>query len=553
VIDSSDVVIHVLDARDPIGTRCKNVEQHIKKDAPHKHLIFLLNKCDLVPTWVTNHVNIVISTRVHVAIISQARSELLLIERVTCFEGVESKPPRLLSFIAKWVGLLSKDYPTLAFHASITNSFGKGSLIQLLRQFSSLHSDKKQISVGFIGYPNTGKSSIINTLRKKKVCNVAPIPGETKVWQYITLMKRIYLIDCPGIVPPSVDDTETDIVLKGVVRIENLKTPDEFIPRILERVRKEYLQRTYNIREWDDHLDFLGQIARKYGKLLKKGEPDITTVSKMILNDWLRGKIPYFTLPQALNENEEVIQEKESVDTEEKKKTVKGVEQVFDNIHVTTDFLPDDLRKEVESSMAHLDADNVIEESDSEIIVDHEKDEEEPSAPGWDELFESVVGKENHQDESNNKAGNECDDDEAEGLIKEVDKGLEKQIPDSASDLHEDSDEDVQNSVVESNEETSDEDTHDQTVNKISVENTKSCSKGIRGKGKRKRNEEDEEEMSKKKTKEPRMKTNKRKIGIHYYETANVKNRNRNKVKPQDIIKLEKRFKRMGNKKNSSK
>lgn len=44
-----------------------------------------------------------------------------------------------------------------------------------------LHADKKQISVGFIGYPNVGKSSVINTLRSKKVCNVAPIAGETKV------------------------------------------------------------------------------------------------------------------------------------------------------------------------------------------------------------------------------------------------------------------------------------------------------------------------------------------------------------------------------------
>lgn len=44
-----------------------------------------------------------------------------------------------------------------------------------------LHTDKKQISVGFIGYPNVGKSSVINTLRSKKVCNVAPIAGETKV------------------------------------------------------------------------------------------------------------------------------------------------------------------------------------------------------------------------------------------------------------------------------------------------------------------------------------------------------------------------------------
>ncbi len=52
VIDSSDVVIHVLDARDPIGTRCRSVEKYLRDEAPHKHLIFVLNKCDLVPTGV---------------------------------------------------------------------------------------------------------------------------------------------------------------------------------------------------------------------------------------------------------------------------------------------------------------------------------------------------------------------------------------------------------------------------------------------------------------------------------------------------------------------
>lgn len=53
VIDSSDVLLHVLDARDPLGTRCRAVEQYLKKDASHKHLVFVLNKCDLVPTWVS--------------------------------------------------------------------------------------------------------------------------------------------------------------------------------------------------------------------------------------------------------------------------------------------------------------------------------------------------------------------------------------------------------------------------------------------------------------------------------------------------------------------
>jgi len=134
VLDCSDVVIQVLDARNVPGTRSAHIEDYLKKHAAHKHLIFVINKCDLVPTWVTK----------------------------------------------KWVRLLSAEHPTLAFHASLTNSFGKGALIQLLRQFAVLHTDKKQISVGFIGYPNVGKSSVINTLKTKKVCNVAPVPGETK-------------------------------------------------------------------------------------------------------------------------------------------------------------------------------------------------------------------------------------------------------------------------------------------------------------------------------------------------------------------------------------
>ena len=179
VLDSSDVVIQVLDARDPMGTRSKQMEDYLKKNMRHKHLVFVLNKCDLVPTWCTK----------------------------------------------KWVALLSEEYPTLAYHASFQHCFGKAALFDLLRQLALLHKDKKQISVGFIGYPNVGKSSIINTLKKKQVCKVAPIPGETKVWQYITLLRNIYLIDCPGIVPPT-GDSDADIVIKGVVRAEKLAEPE---------------------------------------------------------------------------------------------------------------------------------------------------------------------------------------------------------------------------------------------------------------------------------------------------------------------------------------
>lgn len=53
VIDSSDVILHVLDARDPLGTLCDSVLEYIKKEKAHKQVVLVINKCDLVPNWVT--------------------------------------------------------------------------------------------------------------------------------------------------------------------------------------------------------------------------------------------------------------------------------------------------------------------------------------------------------------------------------------------------------------------------------------------------------------------------------------------------------------------
>ncbi|PSR81397.1 NUC091 domain-domain-containing protein [Coniella lustricola] len=284
VIDSSDVILHVLDARDPLGTRCRSVEKYLREEAPHKHLVFILNKCDLVPTKVA----------------------------------------------AQWVKYLQKDFPTAAFRASINNPFGKGSLITLLRQFSKLHSDRKQVSVGLIGYPNTGKSSIINTLRGKKVATTAPIPGETKVWQYVTLMKRIYLIDCPGIVPQNHHDAPKELLLRGVVRVENVEHPEQYIPAVLQRVKKHHMARTYNISDWnDDHIQFLELLARKGGRLLKGGEPDVDGVAKMVLNDFMRGKIPWF-IPPPTTEKDSADKEEDAAPVLKKRKRTEEAEEASD-------------------------------------------------------------------------------------------------------------------------------------------------------------------------------------------------------------------------------
>jgi len=261
VIDCSDVILHIIDARNVPGTRCTMIERHIAKHASHKHLIFVVNKVDLVPNWVAK----------------------------------------------RWIGELAKVRPTIAFHASMTHAFGKGALISLLRQFGKLHEDKKQISVGVVGYPNVGKSSVINTLISKKGCKVAPIPGETKIWQYITLFKRISLIDCPGVVVDTAGDTETDSVLKGVVRAERLENPEEFVNAIVDKVKREHIAAHYQLPKdgdntWKNRVELIEMIARRSGRLLKGGEPCRRSASIMLINDFQRGRLPHYVAPPELKD-----------------------------------------------------------------------------------------------------------------------------------------------------------------------------------------------------------------------------------------------------------
>ncbi|XP_058461181.1 nucleolar GTP-binding protein 2 [Malaya genurostris] len=455
VIDSADVLLQVLDARDPMGTRSKYIEGFLRKEKPHKHLFFILNKVDLVPIWVTQ----------------------------------------------RWVALLSKEFPTIAFHASLTHPFGKGALINLLRQIGKLHVDKKQISVGFIGYPNVGKSSVINALRSKKVCKVAPIAGETKVWQYITLMKRIFLIDCPGVVYPTAE-TDTEKVLKGVVRVELVNNPEDYIEDVLRRVRKEYLTRTYGISEWSSHIDFLEQAARKTGKLLKKGEPDVQTLAKMVLNDWQRGRLPFYVAPEGFEMPKSMInQTNEEASSEDQKSTYSGVTatptipesikkgkemfqiQDFRKIKVNLEFENEDVRE--------------IDKIDLELL-ERLKDEKKTEA------------KRKKKGKMENQENTEMDDDSS-----------------GISDFYSEDEYDEEAGKL----------VHKSAKNK-SVANgtgaTKEKTKAMSASGSFLVEEDNAKEaklpkMTAKQRRAAERASKRKKIGSNFYETHNVKNRNRNK------------------------
>jgi len=371
---------------------------------------------------------------------------------------------------ARYIQHLTPRYPTLAFHASPNHSFGKGSLIQLLRQFAQLHSDKKQISVGFIGYPNVGKSSVINTLKNNKVCRVAPVPGETKVWQYITLTRRIYLIDCPGIVPTSAKaDTETATVLKGVVRVEALPTPSDHIAELMTRVKPIYLSRTYGVplpdkndpsKSWTPEV-FMDKLARMKGRLLKGGEPDLEAVAKIILSDWVRGRVPFFVPPPERPDNLNKAEAKKAKGkgraSAENEKTI-GVKQKLGSLMQKNTFVPEDIQR--------------MDDEDDE-------DDEDPMSVENGSVEENASGEEDVEDDADEASGIEESEQEQEELSWGDVFGEEKD--------------------------------NDSSVVKPSI-----------------RMDTSDEGDSEAKTKEPRMKTNKRKAA-NFYTNSNVKNKNRNK------------------------
>uniref|UniRef100_A0A3B3CKM8 Nucleolar GTP-binding protein 2 n=1 Tax=Oryzias melastigma TaxID=30732 RepID=A0A3B3CKM8_ORYME len=491
VIDSSDVIIQVLDARDPMGTRSKSIETYLKKEKPWKHLIFVLNKCDLIPTWVTK----------------------------------------------RWVAVLSQEYPTLAFHASLTNSFGKGSLIQLLRQFGKLHTDKKQISVGFIGYPNVGKSSVINTLRSKKVCNVAPIAGETKVWQYITLMRRIFLIDCPGVVYPS-EDSESDIVLKGVVQVEKIRNPEDHIGAVLERAKPEYVQKTYRIPSWNSAEDFLEKLAFRTGKLLKGGEPDISTVSKMVLNDWQRGRIPFFVKPpgpegdpekplpveappadleesmqeDALSSTSAEQEEQQQKKKEQVQKILSNVRQNFGKINVVPEFSEEDL---VPVEMPDLDMSDF---SGSEAEEDEAEDERLEGDDGKNDAEKSIAetsGATNSQTDTDK----EKDEKSSKDVIRELDAKIAKykHFLDRAKSKR------------------------FSAIRSVLFSRYHFTHSTVNQKSKKRKAEGDEESLQPRLTSKQKRAMERaqkvKKVGVRYYETHNVKNKNKSRKVPASATK----------------
>ncbi len=248
VVARADVVLEVLDARNPMGTRSRRLERMVEELG--RELILVLNKSDLVPR----------------------------------------------SIVEEWIRIL-RDRGYNAVYIAATRHWGTRMLRRKIKEVAPA----LPVIVAVTGYPKTGKSSIINSLKGRHSASTSPIPGSpgyTRHVQLYRIEKNILMIDTPGVIP--IEGTGLERIIRGMSP-EQLDDPVPAAIELLEFILKHVptaIRRAYGINR-DEPLYILEELAKKRGWYYKKTrEPLIEEAARTIIRDYHRGKIPFYIKPE---------------------------------------------------------------------------------------------------------------------------------------------------------------------------------------------------------------------------------------------------------------
>ena len=290
VIENSDVILEVLDARDPLTCRNKELENKIKSGKNSKKIILVLNKIDLIP------VQNAIDWQKYLS----NEFPCILFKSNTQTQSTNLSQSNLFDKNLK----NQKDYISEVLKGN--KSIGGEELLNILKNYSRIDGNtKSNIVVGVIGIPNVGKSSLINSLTRGKNVGVSNTPGFTKGLQEVILDNNIRLLDCPGVVMSNDENS----ILHNVIRTEDIKEPIEVVGKILKKMSQEYFLNTYNLDitvlkgselTLEKIIYLVGEKLKKYKK---GGVVDLDKSARIIINDWNLGKLKYYSVPPGIDKN----------------------------------------------------------------------------------------------------------------------------------------------------------------------------------------------------------------------------------------------------------
>jgi len=234
-IENSDGVLEVVDARCPNEFRSGKLENLFEELG--KPFWIIINKVDLVPKEFAD------------------RSKRVLKKESNAVDVVHVSSKKFYGF---WI---------------------------LRRSLKKFFKDRKAKLV-LVGFPNVGKSSLINMLAQCTVVSTAPIPGHTKGKQWIRISKKLLLSDTPGIIPREFANKDWAKILFP----EDVEESAFILLEKIENAESSNFEELYGIKPKSDEKT-LEKIALKFGFLRRGGKPDTHRASSRLLNDWNNCKL----------------------------------------------------------------------------------------------------------------------------------------------------------------------------------------------------------------------------------------------------------------------
>ncbi|EGC37624.1 hypothetical protein DICPUDRAFT_76802 [Dictyostelium purpureum] len=310
VAERSDLLVQIVDCRNPLLFRCPDLEKYVKEINPNKVNLLLVNKADLLTKlqrkkWAKYFESEGVNFRFFSAHKEQVRIEKQkqlnrLIEEGSIDPEIVEMEERKRKELLEQQNESEEDRKIKIFDRE-----------EILEEFLKLQPKPLQdnrynnrVVVGLAGYPNVGKSSTINVLYGEKKVAVAPTPGKTKYVQTIILDEEIVLLDCPGLVFPTLSTSKADLVCNGLLPIDQLRDFISPVDLICERLPRTHLEEFYSIgipkpkeHEPQDRAPTAAEFLSAYGYMrgfrTVHGAPDQSRAARIVLKDFVNGKLLY--------------------------------------------------------------------------------------------------------------------------------------------------------------------------------------------------------------------------------------------------------------------